>query len=128
MEVDNICPICLSKCTQHLHTLKKCGHVFHFDCISQSVQSCGRYCPLCRRDVIDQEFDLISSIDSYLYKDITSAYIRRCFNILITKYINILTETFIKESIIKHINSKSDVSGYKKKWLINNMNEMIDCI
>lgn len=130
--MDNICPICLSTLsafgqdTHHCHTLKKCGHVFHFDCISQSVQRCGQSCPLCRSSTVDQEFELVSNIDSYLYKDLTSRYVERSLNLLISKYINILTESFIKESIIKHINSKSDISIYKKNLLINNINKKMN--
>lgn len=133
--MDNTCAICLSTMptfghgTQHCHTLSKCGHAFHFDCISQSVQSCGSSCPLCRSSIVDKEFELLSNIGSYLYKDLTNRYVERSFSLLINKYINILTESFFKESIIKHINSQSDISIYKKNWLINNMNrEINDCI
>lgn len=130
--MDNTCSICLSTLSefgQDTHTLTKCGHVFHFDCISQSVQCCGLSCPLCRSIIVDPEFELVSNIESYLYKDLTSRNVNRNFRLLISRYINILTESFIKESIIKHINSKSDVSSYKKNWLINNFNKEINyCI
>ena len=42
------CTICIESLNQNKIVKLKCGHIFHFDCISQCV-NCK--CPLCRSDI-----------------------------------------------------------------------------
>ena len=80
--MDNTCSICLSKFSEfgqdtHVTNVNN----FSFDCIGQSVQCCGLSCPLCRSIIVDQEFELVSNIESYLYKDLTSRNVNHNFRL-----------------------------------------------
>ena len=53
-ETEEICSICLENLkykNKNLAKLCTCSHIFHTDCIEESLKKCGEICPLCRKGV-----------------------------------------------------------------------------
>lgn len=68
---DDICPICMDETKINNVIAYTCGHAFCCDCSVESLQKCGRKCPMCRAktthikfkaDILPEKFNILMNL------------------------------------------------------------------
>lgn len=68
---DDNCPICMDETHANNMVAFTCGHAFCCDCSAESIQKCGRKCPMCRAetnhikfksDILPDKFNILMSL------------------------------------------------------------------